>query len=119
MQLQAVGGGINPKDVSCRLVTVISGTPLMVLAPLYCPTCHSTHVVKHGKTSDGKQRFLCRNPTCAQQTFLTTYVYKGRLVEVKQQIIDMAVNGSGIRDTARVLHISPTTVLDTLKKLPL
>jgi insertion element IS1 protein InsB len=98
------------------LVTVITGTPCMVLAPIDCPTCHSTEVVKHGKTSDGKQRFLCRNADCTQHTFLATYVYKGRLVEVKQQIIDMAMNGSGIRDTARVLHISPTTVLDTLKK---
>jgi transposase-like protein len=28
----------------------------------------------------------------------------------------MAINGSGIRDTARVLKISPTTVIETLKK---
>jgi InsA C-terminal domain len=30
----------------------------------------------------------------------------------------MAMNGSGIRDTARVLQISPTTVIETLKKSP-
>jgi transposase-like protein len=36
--------------------------------------------------------------------------------EVKRQIVDMALNGSGIRDTARVLGVSPTTVLTTLKK---
>ncbi|WP_199316784.1 IS1-like element transposase [Chroococcidiopsis sp [FACHB-1243]] len=28
----------------------------------------------------------------------------------------MAINGSGIRDTARVLKISQTTVIETLKK---
>jgi transposase-like protein len=28
----------------------------------------------------------------------------------------MALNGSGIRDTARVLKISPTTVINELKK---
>lgn len=28
----------------------------------------------------------------------------------------MAMNGSGIRDTARVLRISPTTVIEALKK---
>jgi hypothetical protein len=28
----------------------------------------------------------------------------------------MAMNASGIRDTARVLHVSPTTVLKELKK---
>jgi transposase-like protein len=35
---------------------------------------------------------------------------------VKQQIADMATNGSGIRDTARVLRISSTTVIEHLKK---
>jgi transposase-like protein len=28
----------------------------------------------------------------------------------------MAMNASGIRDTARVLHVSPTTVINELKK---
>jgi len=31
--------------------------------------------------------------------------------EVKQHILEMTLNGSGIRDIARVLHISPTTVM--------
>ncbi|MBM0743314.1 hypothetical protein JOY44_17120 [Phormidium sp. CLA17] len=44
------------------------------------------------------------------------YKYPGYVPEVKQQISDMAMNGSGIRDTARVLHISPTTVIKELKK---
>jgi transposase-like protein len=35
---------------------------------------------------------------------------------VEQQIIAMAMNGRGIRDTARVLHSSPATVLATFKK---
>ena len=37
-------------------------------------------------------------------------------MEVKQQIVKMALNGSGIRDTARVLSVSPTTVMTILKK---
>ena len=32
------------------------------------------------------------------------------------QIVDMAMHASGIRDTARVLHVSPTTVNKELKK---
>lgn len=39
--------------------------------------------------------------------------------EVKQKIGDLAINGSGIRDTARVLKISPTTVIEELKKTKL
>jgi hypothetical protein len=50
------------------------------------------------------------------RTFLLEYTYAGQSPEVKQQIVDMALNASGIRDTARVLHISPTTVLKELKK---
>jgi hypothetical protein len=30
--------------------------------------------------------------------------------------VDRSLNGSGIRDTARVLKISTTTVINTLKK---
>ncbi|MBK1720390.1 hypothetical protein CKO27_22650 [Thiocystis violacea] len=32
------------------------------------------------------------------------------------KIIDMALNGSGIRDTARVLKVSQTTVIKEIKK---
>jgi transposase-like protein len=88
----------------------------MVLTPLACPSCHETDVVKYGQTSDGKQRFYCQNALCTRKTFLLEYSYKGRMPEVKHQIVDMTMNGSGIRDIARVLHISPTTVIDTLKK---
>jgi transposase-like protein len=44
------------------------------------------------------------------------YSHAGHSSEVKQQIVDMAMNASGIRDTARVLHVSPTTVINELKK---
>jgi transposase-like protein len=42
--------------------------------------------------------------------------YAGQSPAVKEQIVDMAMNASGIRDTARVLKISPTTVISELKK---
>ena len=45
-----------------------------------------------------------------------TIAYPGQSPEVKRQIVDMAMNASGIRDTARVLHVSPTTVIKELKK---
>lgn len=50
------------------------------------------------------------------KTFLRQYTQLGRLPEVKEQIIDMSLNGSGVRDTARVLKISPTTVIEEIKK---
>jgi transposase-like protein len=65
----------------------------------------------------GSNGIRCR--TCLEgrgRTFLLEYSYAGQSPAVKQQIVDMAMNASGIRDTARVLHISPTTVLKELKK---
>lgn len=88
----------------------------MVLEAVLCPTCGNDDVVKHGQSSSGNQRYKCRNPECHRSTFMREYAYRGHLPEVKQQIADMAVNGSGIRDTARVLRISPTTVIEELKK---
>jgi len=88
----------------------------MVLIPVLCPHCQSDNVVKRGKSDTGKQRYLCRNDFCSHRSFRLEYSYKGRLPAIKQKIIEMALNGSGIRDTARVLKISPTTVINELKK---
>ena len=59
---------------------------------------------------------MCRNDACAQGSFLLEYRYQGYRPSVKRQIVDMALNGSGIRDTARVLGIGTGTVLCELKK---
>jgi len=48
--------------------------------------------------------------------FLLQYHNTGWMLEAKQQMVEMALNGSGIRGTARVLGVSPTTVITTLKK---
>ncbi|MEM8715611.1 MAG: IS1-like element transposase [Cyanobacteria bacterium P01_G01_bin.4] len=77
-----------------------------------------TDVVKHSYSGEGKQRYRCRTADCLLQTLIRHYADRGSLPEVKQQIADMAMNGSGIRDTARVLGVSPTTVIEPLKKTP-
>jgi transposase-like protein len=89
----------------------------MIIQGLHCPYCHETDIVKHGLSPEGKQRYRCR--TCLEgrgRTFLLEDTYAGQSPEVKQQSVDMALNASGIRDTARVLHVSPTTVMKELKK---
>ena len=88
----------------------------MVLIPVRCPHCDTDQVVKRGKTETGKQRYLCQNEACRHRTFIRDYSYRACLPEVKQQIIDMALNGSGVRDTGRVLGISKDTVVSALKK---
>src|SRR6266481_4007215 len=82
----------------------------MTFIVVRCPHCHSEQIVKRGKTRRGTQRYLCQNTACATESFLLVYRNRGCLPEVKQTIIDMSLNASGVRDTARSLHISPTTV---------
>ena len=88
----------------------------MITQVLHCPYCHETDIVRHGKSPEGKQRYRCRACPEHGRTFLLEYTYAGQSPDVKQQIVDMAMNASGIRDTARVLHVSPTTVIKELKK---
>ena len=89
---------------------------MTVLIAVTCPSCHSKNVVRNGKTPHGKQRYLCRNEECPRCTFIKDYTNQGYKPEVKRKIVDMSVNGSGVRDTARVLQVSTDTVIKELKK---
>ena len=88
----------------------------MVYVPVQCPRCQSTAVLKAGKQANGSQRYQCQNGRCARRIFLLQYQDRGRVPEIRRQVVDLALNDSGIRDTARVLRISPTTVIAVLKK---
>ena len=88
----------------------------MITQVLHCPYCQGTDIVRHGTSPEGKQRYRCRACPERGRTFLLEYTYAGQSPEVKQKIVDMALNASGIRDTAWVLHVSPTTVIKELKK---
>ena len=88
----------------------------MVSVPVQCPHCQSTEVIKAGKQANGVQRYQCQNGQCERRIFLLHYQHRGRVPEVRHQVVDMALNGSGVRDTARVLRISPTIVIAVLKK---
>ena len=96
--------------------TPTGSSRIMVIQVLHCPHCQGTDIVRHGTTRQGKQRYRCRVCPDRGRTFLLEYSYAGQSPAVKQQIVAMAMNASGIRDTARVLHISPTTVIKELKK---
>ena len=88
----------------------------IVTIPVRCPHCQSTEVIKAGEQANGAQRYQCQNGQCARRIFLLQYRDRGRVPEIRRQVVDMAINGSGIRDTARVLPVSPTTVITALKK---
>ena len=88
----------------------------MALVYVHCPECQSLDVVQYGKQANGTQRYRCNNRDCPRTIFLLQYADKGRLPAVKQQIVDMTLNGSGVRDIVRVLGVSSATVIDVLKK---
>jgi insertion element IS1 protein InsB len=88
----------------------------VAVVAVQCPECGSDGIVRYGRQPNGEQRYRCNNRHCARRIFLLQYHNTGWVTEVKQQMVEMALNGSGIRDTARVLGVSPTTVITTLKK---
>ena len=77
----------------------------MAVVDVQCPECGSDEVVRYGRQDNGEQRYRCDNPHCQRSIFLLRYCHTGRLPEVKRQIVDMALNGSGIRDTACDIRI--------------
>jgi transposase-like protein len=83
---------------------------------VHCPRCGGADVIKAGKQPNGAQRYRCQNAECNRTIFQLAYSDKGRLPETKRQIVEMALNGSGVRDTARVLGIGTGTVTNELKK---
>lgn len=84
----------------------------MATITVQCPRCQSALVYRHGQNQKGHDRFRCRE---CHRVFQLTYTYEARKPGVKEQVIEMVFNGSGVRDTARVLKIGINTVLRTLK----
>ena len=70
----------------------------------------------YGKNSTGRQRYLCRNKACRHKTFQLEYKNNACRPGTREKIVEMAMNGSGTRDTGRVLGISKDTVTAVLKK---
>lgn len=85
---------------------------------VYCPECGSDQIIRAGKSSSGEQRYRCCAEACSLYSFMLNYRYTAYQPGIKEKIVDMALNGSGIRDTARVLKINKGTVISTLKKKP-
>ena len=88
----------------------------MVYQTVKCPFCGSEDVGLYGKSKNGTQRYICHNDACSHKTFRLEYRNNACKPGAKDKIIEMVMNGSGTRDTGRVLKISPNTVTATLKK---
>ena len=84
----------------------------MCYEEITCPSCSSRNIKKNGRTANHKPRYLCQD--CRRQ-FLTDYTYLGCVAAIRQLVAVLTVNGCGIRDIERVLLISHTTILKTLR----
>lgn len=85
----------------------------MAKVDVRCPFCEMTAPVKkHGYGNGGHQRYRCQ---ACKRTFQLDYAYRACQPGMKAQIVDLAMNNAGIRDTARALHISINAVVRTLK----
>jgi transposase-like protein len=80
---------------------------------LHCPHCQSDDLVKNGKAPNGTQRWCCN--TC-KKSFRFNYRYNACKQGVKERIIELTLNSSGVRDISRVLKINKNTVCAVLKK---
>lgn len=80
------------------------------------PSGNGTAIVRHGMTAEGKQRDRCRECRLGRgRTFLLAYTYAGQSPEVTQQSVAMALKASGLRETARGLHVRPPPVMTERK----
>jgi len=84
----------------------------MVSVLVKCTACQSELIYRHGKARSGLQRYRCRD---CHHCFQLDYLYEANKPCVTDKITEMALNGSGVRDTGRVLGISITTVIAHLK----
>ena len=88
----------------------------MCSTQVHCPQCDRTDIRNFGYSEYGVPRYRCYNDECETKSFMLEYRYKAYEPGIKKQVVDMAINGSGIRDTSRVLGINKKTVINTLKK---
>ena len=77
--------------------------------PVVCPSCQGVQVGKRGKTDTGTQRYRGHHPEGEHHSFRLDAASTGRLPAIKQPVVERRRNGSGSRDTARVLQLSPAT----------
>lgn len=78
-----------------------------------CKHCRSTNTIKYGHQKNGCRKYRCKD---CQRYFQESYVYQSSITEDKQ-IILLTKESCGIRSIARILNISPSTVIRRIKKI--
>jgi hypothetical protein len=81
-----------------------------------CQHCGGVDIVHYGRTTTASHVFAVRTITARGGMVIREYTYQGHSPEGKRQIVKRSLNGSVLRDSAWVLPIGPTAVLQGLKK---
>lgn len=94
----------------------------MAVVEVSCPDCDSLNVVRYGKQPNGAQRFICQNSICARRVFLLNYQVRPNRLESKhsearQKIIDLALEGADVEETATLLKLPIKTVMEVFQVL--
>jgi hypothetical protein len=87
----------------------------MITQILQCPNCHGTDIVKHGKSPEGKQRYKCRETPVRADIHLRLCLFRA----IPSSETTDSGNGTQWQRSPRygpVLHVSPSTVIQELKK---
>lgn len=78
-----------------------------------CPVCSSLNIKNNGISKQRKQRYRCK--VCGRQ-FILKYTYRAYLKYIRELVVPMCLNGSGIRDISRVLQVSATFVMKLIRR---
>ena len=78
-----------------------------------CLQC-SQKGTKHGKSTNGVQRFYCK---FCKKTWQISYVYNAYFNKTNSFIVQFIKEGCGIRSIARLLEISTNTLLLRIKNI--
>ena len=83
----------------------------------YYPHCETPNVKKNGIKDNVQQNFYCKD--CRKQSLRRSDSIRVQLSganpRIKKQVCEMAMRGSGIRDTSNVLKMSAVTVIIVLR----
>ena len=80
---------------------------------ILCSHCGANNLQKNGKSVANIQRWRCKE---CKKYFQLEYRYNAYNQGIKDKIIEMTLNCSGVRDIGRVLKINKNTVTAVLKK---
>ncbi|MDR2740763.1 MAG: hypothetical protein LBB98_01210 [Treponema sp.] len=86
---------------------------MLTTIAITCPHCHSPHITRNGKKSNGTQNYRC---TACGRPFISIHeiTYHGCHPWLVNLVTSMLVRGMGIRDISTILKISITKVLTVL-----